>query len=130
MLQENAGELHLEEMIASAAAVDLPAVIFESEDGCACSCLVDCDCVMGCAGRGCADACRLCGARDDLWGDEGFKACGDPARCQARLLAAQWRVYRERNPYKQPSSILAARIALGEETRRVAPNQNEVQAND
>ena len=66
----------------------------------------------------------------DLWGEEDFKACGDPARCQARLLAARWRAYRERNPYKRPSSVLAARIALGEETRRVASNQNEVQASD
>lgn len=87
MLQENAGELQLEEVIAPAAGVDLPTVIFEGEDGCACCCVIDC------YGSGYADACRLCGARDDLWGDEGFKACGDPARCQARLLAAQWRAY-------------------------------------
>lgn len=130
MLQENAGELQLGEMIAPVAGVDLPAVIFENDDGCACGCFVNCGCVLGCDGRDCADACRLCGARGDLWGEGDFKACGDPGYCQARLLAARWRAYREKNPYKQPSGILAARIALGEETRRIAPSHDDAGASD
>ena len=85
MLQENAGEHQLEEVIAPVAGVDLPAVISESDDDCDCDCIVDCDCVMDCDGRGCADACRLCGAREDLWGSEilsGAVARGALARLQ------------------------------------------------
>lgn len=58
------------------------------------------------------------------------RICGDPRYCQARLLAARWRVYKEKNPYKQANPVLAVRIALGEETRRVAPVQNEVETSD
>ena len=115
MLHENADEQSLGEIIDPAAGVGMGKVLSDIAEGDACACFGNCKCVLGYDGRDVTDVCCLCGARDDLWGERGFKACGDPGYCQARLLAARWRVYSEKSPYKQASPMLAARIALGEE---------------
>lgn len=87
------------------------------DDSCVCGCIGDCNCVLGCDGRDCGDVCCVCGARssqEELWGEGDFKACANAGHCQARLLAARWREYRELHPYKRPSPVLAARVELGE----------------